>query len=166
MVKFFKILSQNPSQTKKIGKILAREILGGRLTKKVYPVGSRRDSCGALVLGLVGDLGGGKTTFLQGFAKGLGIKEKILSPSFVILRRFEIKDLRFKNFYHIDCYRISKPKEILDLGFKEIISDPKNIIAIEWADRIKKILPKKILILKFDFINHQNQRKIEILNYV
>ena len=127
-----------------------------------------------------------------------------MSPSFIILKRFKIKDLRpstraeprtraklgsgqshtepcsgvglgaglvphrnevsgagFKCFYHIDCYRISKPKEILDLGFKEIISNPQNIVAIEWADRIKKILPKKISILKFDFIN-RNQREISM----
>ena len=59
----------------------------------------------------------------------------------------------FHNFYHIDCYRIRKPKEILDLGFKEIISNPENIVAIEWADRIKKILPKNALVLKFKFID-------------
>ena len=145
MVKFF---SQNPSQTKKIGWILAKEILK---TKTNRP----------FVLSLIGDLGGGKTTFLQGFAKGLGIKEKILSPSFVILKRFKIKDLRFKNFYHIDCYRLEKPKEILDLGFKEIVSNPKNLVAIEWAERIKKILPKKTLILRFDFLN-RDQRTISV----
>jgi tRNA threonylcarbamoyladenosine biosynthesis protein TsaE len=152
MVKSFKILSRSPSQTKKIGQFLAKETLKTK-TKR------------ALILGLVGDLGGGKTTFLQGFAKDLGIKEKILSPSFVILKKFKVKSLGFKVFYHIDCYRIKKPKEILDLGFKEIVLDPKNIVAIEWADRIKKILPPKILILKFNFIN-QNQREIEILDYV
>ena len=145
MVKFF---SQNPSQTKKIGQILAKEILKIKTNR-------------AFVLSLIGDLGGGKTTFLQGFAKGLGVKEKILSPSFVILKRFKIKDLRFKNFYHIDCYRVEKPKEILDLGFKEIVSNPKNLVAIEWAERIKKILPKGTMILKFDFIN-QKQREISI----
>ena len=145
MVKFF---SQNPSQTKKIGWILAKEILK---TKTNRP----------FVLSLIGDLGGGKTTFLQGFAKGLGVKEKILSPSFVILKRFKIKDLRFKNFYHIDCYRLEKPKEILDLGFKEIVSNPKNLVAIEWAERIKKILPKKTLILRFDFLS-RDQRTISV----
>jgi len=166
------VLSQSPFQTQKIGKILAKEFLK-TFTKT------------ALVLGLIGDLGGGKTTFLQGFAKGLGIKEKILSPSFVIFRKFKVKNLKpstrtelgagpvphrnevsgagFKVFYHIDCYRISKPKEILNLGFKEIISNPQNIVAIEWADRIKKILPKGTLILKFNFIN-RNQREIEILS--
>ena len=151
MVKFF---SQNPSQTKKIGQILAKEILKIKTNR-------------AFVLSLIGDLGGGKTTFLQGFAKGLGIKEKILSPTFVIMRKFKISEnscsnsCKFANFYHIDCYRVEKPKEILDLGFKEIVSNPKNLVAIEWAERIKKILPKGTMILKFDFIN-QKQREISI----
>jgi tRNA threonylcarbamoyladenosine biosynthesis protein TsaE len=169
MVKSFKILSRSPSQTKKIGQILAKEILSMRKAQPSPTArGMRMRPCEflnqrkrAFVLGLIGDLGGGKTTFLQGFAKGLGIKEKILSPSFVILKKFKVKSLGFKVFYHIDCYRIKKPKEILDLGFKEIVSDPKNIVAIEWADRIKKILPKKILVLKFDFIN-RNQREISM----
>jgi len=64
----------------------------------------------------------------------------------------------FHDFYHIDCYRIRKPKEILDLGFKKIISDPENIIAIEWADRIKNFLPKNALVLKFKFINKLNRK--------
>ena len=106
------------------------------------------------VICLCGELGSGKTTFLQGFAKGLGIKEKILSPTFIIMRKF-------KNFFHFDCYRIENPKEILSLGFKEIIANPKNIVTIEWADKIKKILPKESLIIKFKFIN-QNTRKIII----
>lgn len=143
-VSFF---TKNPNQTKKLGKILAQEILKNPLKKR------------ALLLGLEGDLGGGKTTFLQGFAKGLGVKEKITSPTFVIIKKFHLPYPVFHELYHIDCYRIKKPREILDLGFKEIISNPQNIIAIEWSDRIKKILPKDILFFKFDFIN-KNIRKI------
>ena len=135
-------ISSSPAKTKKLGQKLAQEILKKKPEKRAF------------VIGLAGELGGGKTTFLQGFAKGLGIREKILSPTFVIMRRFN-------NFYHIDCYRIKKPKELLDLGFKEIISNPKNIIAIEWADKIKKILPKNTLWLKFEFINEKT-RKITI----
>ena len=77
------------------------------------------------------------------------------------MKKYKIQDTKYKiqNLYHIDCYRIQKPKEILDLGFKEIISNPQNIVAIEWADRIKKILPKNTFILKFDFIS-QGKRKI------
>ena len=170
MVKSF--LTKTPSQTKKLGEILAKEILKTKFKE-------------AVILGLSGELGGGKTTFLQGFAKGLGVKEKILSPTFVIIKRFKILRTRtssvrgrqdltphqklrfgtgqgFKNFYHIDCYRIRKPKEILDMGFKKIISNPQNIVAVEWAERVKNFLPKSALILKFKFIN-RIKRKI-VLN--
>ncbi len=112
----------------------------------------------AFIIALEGELGSGKTTFLQGFARGLRIKEKILSPTFVIVKRFHVPRSMFYDFYHIDCYRIRKPKEILDLGFKKIISDPENIIAIEWADRIKKFLPKNALVLKFKFIDKLNRK--------
>lgn len=148
-------LTKNPNQTKKLGEALAKKILKTRPRK------------GAFIIGLEGDLGGGKTTFLQGFAKGLGIKEKILSPTFIIMRRFRIRvnSRKFADFYHIDCYRIQRPKEILELGFKEIISNSKNLVAIEWAERIKKILPKNVFILKFEFIN-RDRRKIvlELIN--
>ncbi len=133
-------------ETQKLAKQLAKEILKNQKGQK------------AQVLGLEGDLGGGKTTFLQGFAKGLGIKKKILSPTFVILKKFKVKH---KIFYHIDCYRIKKPKEILDLGFKQIISDPKNIVAVEWSNRIKRIMPKNTILINFEFIN-KNKRKIII----
>jgi len=143
----------NSIQTKKMGRKIAQEILKRPLDKK------------AIVIGLIGDLGGGKTTFLQGFAKGLRIKNKILSPTFVLMKKFKIREnshsnsYKFATFYHLDCYRIKKPKEILGIGFEEIIKNPHNIVVIEWADRIKKILPKESLIIRFKFIN-QNTRKI------
>lgn len=100
---------------------------------------------GAFVIGLEGELGSGKTTFAQGFAKGLNIKEKILSPTFVIMKRFEIPK---RHFYHIDCYRINSIKEMKELNLKEIIFNPNNIVVIEWAERIKKVLPKDVVYLK------------------
>lgn len=159
------LLTKSPSQTKKLGEILAKEML------KTEPCSSRAKvekrtkfslttkSKKAVIIGLSGELGGGKTTFLQGFARGLGTKEKILSPTFVIMRKYKIRVdsclnlCKFVYFYHIDCYRIQKPKEILNLGFKKIISNLQNIVAIEWAEKIKKILPKNTLILKFKIIN-------------
>lgn len=144
--------TNSPSQTQKLGEALAKRILKAGPKKK------------ATVIGLTGDLGGGKTTFLQGFAKGLGIKEKILSPTFVIMRKFKIRvdscsnSCRFVYFYHIDCYRTKKPKEILDLGFKKIVSDQRNIVAIEWGDRIRRILPEDTLIIKFKFVNKAKRR--------
>lgn len=139
-------LSTSSSQTQALGQQMAKEILKSPLQK------------GAMVIGLKGDLGGGKTTFLKGFARGLGLKKKILSPTFIIMRRFTISNSRFKNFYHIDCYRIKKPKEILDLGFQEIITDPQNIVCVEWADRIQKIMPKRAILIKFKFVNKKDRR--------
>lgn len=114
----------------------------------------------ALVIGLEGNLGSGKTTFTQGLASGLGIKEKIISPTFVILKKFRVHTPAFKTFYHFDCYRLKKSKEILDLDFKKFVSDPQNILAIEWVNQISKILPRDTLMLKFRII-HQNTREIE-----
>jgi len=147
-----KYLTKSAAGTKKLGEKLARGIL------------KKKASETAFIIGLEGELGGGKTTFLQGFAKGLGIKEKILSPTFVILKRFQLPNCqlpiaKFKYFYHIDCYRITEPKELLGLGLKGIISNSRNIVAIEWAERIKKILPKDTLVIKFKFID-KTKRKI------
>jgi len=135
-----KYITKNYKATQKIGEVFAKEILK-------LPKGKS-----AIVLGLKGNLGAGKTTFLQGFAKGLDVKEKILSPTFVILKRF-------KNFYHIDCYRLKNHKEVLELDFKKIISNPKNIVAIEWPEKIKKILPQNTIFIDFKFID-KNKREI------
>ena len=135
-------LATSPFETQKIGETIAKEILKLKPKKK------------AIVLGLIGDFGGGKTCFLQGFAQGLGIKQRVLSPTFIIMRRFN-------NFYHIDCYRIQKPQELLDLGFKRIIANPKNIVAVEWADRIRKIMPLNTIWIEFELIG-ERKRKIMI----
>jgi len=143
-------VSGSPDKTRRIGNILAREILKSSSGNK------------AVVLGLMGDLGGGKTTFLQGFAFGLGLREKVLSPTFVIFRRNRIGgNPVFKNFFHFDCYRIGKPEEVLSLGLKDIISDPRNIVAIEWAGRLGKTLPLDAVLLDFEFIN-KTTRKIHV----
>lgn len=161
MVNLF--IAKNASQTKKLGEELAKKILRSLISRR---------QLGALVLALEGELGSGKTTFLQGFARGLGVKGKILSPTFIIVRKLQItnhklqtipnaQNYKFKTFYHIDCYRLKKSKELLGLGFKKIIADLQNIVAVEWADRVKKILPKKVVWLKFEFIG-KNARKITI----
>ena len=108
------------------------------------------------IIGLRGDLGGGKTTFVQGFAKQLGVKDKILSPTFVILKRFK----KQKGYlYHLDCYRLNNSKELKELGFNDIIKDKNNIIILEWADIVKDILPKETIFIDFEFID-KNKRKI------
>lgn len=146
------IITLSPAETKRLGESLAKDILEKGPEKR------------ALVIGLIGDLGGGKTTFLQGFAKGLGIRNRILSPTYLIMKRLMIHESRFTNFYHIDCYRIKDVKEILNLGFADMVENPENIIAIEWADRIKKMLPKHCLILRFKFLD-KNKRMVRITDY-
>lgn len=108
------------------------------------------------IIGLRGDLGGGKTTFTQGFAKALGVKDKILSPTFVILKKFK----KNKGYlYHIDCYRLNNSNELLELGFNDIIKDKDNVVVLEWADIVRDVLPEKTIFIDFEFID-KNKRKI------
>lgn len=123
--------------------------IGEKLAKKILK--NPKKTKGAFVVALSGDLGGGKTTFVQGFAKGLGIEEKILSPTFVIMKRFEIRSRKFCGFYHIDCYRLKDKSDLEELGIKEILKDSRNIVALEWPERISKILPAGALEVRFEF---------------
>ena len=97
-----------------------------------------------LVIALYGDLGAGKTTFAQFLAKALGVKEKVLSPTFVIMKTFVLpkKNGQFKFLTHIDTYRLKSAKDLVALGLKDILKDPENILIIEWPEKIAKYLPK------------------------
>jgi tRNA threonylcarbamoyladenosine biosynthesis protein TsaE len=136
---------------------------------------------GALAIGLYGDLGSGKTTFVQGMAYGLGIKRRIISPTFVIVRQYNIphypssdptwrgsrevnnssRQARTIHFYHIDLYRIEKEKHIVGLGIEEIMNDPQNIVAIEWAEKMEGFLPKERWDIHFEY-SGRDRRKIGI----
>lgn len=96
---------------------------------------------GGELIELTGDLGSGKTTFLKGIAKGLGITQPISSPTFTISRVYQIGD---KRFHHFDFYRIDS-SDIVALEIAEAVSDPKSIVAVEWAEHIKDSLPKEYL---------------------
>jgi tRNA threonylcarbamoyladenosine biosynthesis protein TsaE len=93
------------------------------------------------VICLYGDLGSGKTTFVQGFARGLGISERITSPSFLLMKQYHIPS--GGTLYHIDLY-----KSIL-LEIEEIVHAIDSIVVIEWADKIKETLPKKRIDISF-----------------
>lgn len=122
----------------------------------------------ATVLGLYGDLGGGKTTFMKYFAETLGIKDTIQSPTFVIMKFFniteKIKNEKFSKLVHIDAYRIENESEMLNFGWEEIINNPKNLVCIEWPEKIKNIMPPHIKIY-FEHGQNENERKIKIENY-
>lgn len=116
---------------------------------------------GVNLIALYGDLGSGKTTFVQGLAKGLGIKKRIISPTFIIIRKYE---LGIRDFYHIDLYRVQSGDDIKGLGIEEIINNRQNIVAIEWAERMERLLPKKRIDIYFEYLD-ENKRKITIKNY-
>ena len=113
--------------------------LAQKLAKKILRKGSPS------VVALYGDLGAGKTTFVQFFAKALDVKEKILSPTFVIIKTYVLPvqaGLRHKFFTHIDAYRLKLAKELSVLGLKDILKDKENITIIEWPEKIERYLPK------------------------
>lgn len=98
---------------------------------------SRLKNKKATVISLRGDLGAGKTVFSKGFLSAFGIK-KVLSPTFVIMKRYRIKSPEFKNIYHFDCYRLGSPEELEVLKIKDILSNPDNIILMEWPEKSGK----------------------------
>lgn len=114
------------------------------------------------VIALIGNLGAGKTTFVQGFAKGLGIKEKIISPTFVLIRQHKIPKSS-KTLYHVDLYRLDNISNIDHLGLKEIIENPDNIVLIEWAEKIKALLPKDTIKIVLE-VTAINKREITLYN--
>ncbi|HUZ93158.1 MAG TPA: tRNA (adenosine(37)-N6)-threonylcarbamoyltransferase complex ATPase subunit type 1 TsaE [Candidatus Paceibacterota bacterium] len=114
----------------------------------------------AFVFALSGELGAGKTAFAQGFLRGLGVKKKSASPTFIIFRKFAVRNSRFANAYHVDAYRIKKPGELSALGFKEIFFDPTNIVLIEWAEKFGSTLPKNAIWLRFRHGKKENERII------
>ncbi len=103
---------------------------------------------------LFGDLGSGKTTFTKGLAKALGLDHfSIKSPTYTYIREHE------KNFYHLDLYRLEEVDTLLLNKIQELLEDKKNIIVIEWADRLNENLPKDRIDIHFEYID-ETKRKI------
>jgi tRNA threonylcarbamoyladenosine biosynthesis protein TsaE len=118
----------------------------------------------AKVISLVGDLGAGKTTFSQGFLKELGVTRRIISPTFLIVRPYKLSTdySLLSTVYHIDCYRLNRPEELLALGFEEIIEDPKNIVLIEWPEIMEGHLPKVTIGIRIEHPKTGSARIVSI----
>jgi tRNA threonylcarbamoyladenosine biosynthesis protein TsaE len=117
------------------------------------------------VVCLFGDLGAGKTTFTKGVARGLGVEDRIISPTFSLVRQHELgitnQELGISTLYHIDLYRLENEEDIKKIGIDEILADSTGIVLIEWAERMGKLLPKKRIEISLK-INSEFKREIII----
>jgi tRNA threonylcarbamoyladenosine biosynthesis protein TsaE len=131
---------------------LAREVLA--LTMTVAPIG-------ATVIALHGELGAGKTTFVQALGRALGVSEQITSPTFTIMKGYETTSTDFEHLIHMDAYRIDELSELGPLRFVDILATPKTLFCIEWAERIAEALPVQILNISLS-VTSENTRSVHI----
>lgn len=130
--------SSSPEETKRFGRKLAEDLKKGD------------------IVALIGPLGSGKTCLTQGICAGLGIKELVTSPSFVIINQYTGKFW----VYHFDLYRLENKKELIDLGYEEFFYD-RGVCIVEWAEKIRELLPKRRIEIYLEIIS-ENKRKIVV----
>ena len=112
---------------------------------------------GATIVALHGDLGAGKTSFVQCVARAFGVEEHVTSPTFVLEKVYKLEGQVFEYLIHIDAYRLESGEELKALGWSDMVENPRNIIFIEWAERVEDILPKEAIHLSFEYINEQTR---------
>ena len=134
------------------------ESLAGELLKKL-----KKDQQATIVT-LAGDLGSGKTAFTQRVGKILGIKAKITSPTFVIEKKYKLPpagrggiSTGYKQLIHIDAYRLNSGRDLLLLGWDEIMANPDNLILLEWPERVKDIIPADVYKISFKFVDDSSR---------
>ena len=130
---------------------IANEVLAKARTTK---------SESATVIALHGDLGSGKTTLTQEIAKLLEVKESVISPTFVIMKSYKIKDETWKNLVHIDAYRLEKSTELHNLGWQELMADKNNLIIMEWPEQVPECIPEHTCHIYLIHVNEE-ERAIE-----
>ena len=163
-------ISRSTEATRELAKHIADKLKGGE------------------VLALVGELGAGKTTFAKGLAEYFGIESTVTSPTFTLVQEYAVRGPKLKaqsskqiqnpkskklstasyrlpvtSITHIDCYRLNSPQELLEIGFKDYLTRQDTVIIIEWADKVKNILPPNTQWLNFKHGKKENERVI-VLN--
>ncbi|MEK7131881.1 MAG: tRNA (adenosine(37)-N6)-threonylcarbamoyltransferase complex ATPase subunit type 1 TsaE [Patescibacteria group bacterium] len=140
-------ITNSQPETELVGKKLADKLKGGD------------------ILLLSGDLGAGKTSLIKGIAVGLGIKQKITSPTFTLMNVYEIgnKKLEIKKLIHIDTYRLKDEKELLEIGVEDYLGRPDTICAIEWPEKISGLLKnRKTIKINLEHTQNPHQRKVGV----
>jgi len=104
---------------------------------------------GGEVVELVSDVGGGKTTFVRGLAKGMGSSDKVASPSFTLSREYRAGEL---TMFHFDFYRLNDPGIVAN-ELAEVVGDPQAVVVVEWADIVEDVLPDERLTIHISSID-------------
>lgn len=138
------VTSTSPQETKRLAAAIAKQLRGGE------------------ILALSGNLGSGKTTFVKGLARALGVKRPIASPTFVLLTPHRLPGKRNKILYHLDLYRLRDPRELHELGFRELLRNPDALMVIEWPHLAKRLLPNRTVRIKFEHGHKPNERIITL----
>lgn len=106
---------------------------------------------GGDVLALSGELGAGKTAFVKGLAQALGVCDTVTSPTFVVMKIYRLPfDNPIETLCHVDAYRLSSGRDLEDIGIGDYMGSPNNITIIEWAERVKDIIPSSAIWMKFE----------------
>ena len=112
----------------------------------------------AIVVGLYGNLGAGKTAFTKCLAKELGIEIPVTSPTFVITKEYEVPNKNFSKLIHVDAYRLSSIADIEAIGLGEKFNDSDCVTLIEWPEKIEGALPKDTIFINFEYIDEQTRK--------
>ena len=112
------------------------------------------------IVALCGELGSGKTRFVQGVCRGLGVSEHVTSPTFTILNEYCVNGTPI---YHFDFYRMKTLQELREIGFKEYVNSVEGICLIEWAERVKELLPTKRYDVYLNLGKDDRTREIQII---
>lgn len=129
--------------------------------KKLLGTFPSKGTC-AEVLALSGELGSGKTAFTKLLAKELDITERVISPTFILRRDYKIpKHFRFTHLVHIDAYRLENEKDLKPLKLEKKLKDSRTLVVVEWAERVRKAIPKNALWLTFECID-ENVRRVRV----
>lgn len=136
-------ITHHKEETQKIGRTLAQQLKPGRLVT------------------LTGELGAGKTTLVQGILEGLGAERPFVSPTFVLMKQYDLKEpspTGIRRIYHADAYRV-EAHDFEMLGFAEWCADPEGLVLLEWPERIAEILPKERTSVTIKSLS-ENEREI------
>ncbi|MFP4539322.1 MAG: tRNA (adenosine(37)-N6)-threonylcarbamoyltransferase complex ATPase subunit type 1 TsaE [Candidatus Paceibacterota bacterium] len=138
------VIVKNEEETKRQARSVLKEMI-------------RKKDKAASVVALSGELGSGKTVFAKGLAEALGISERVISPTFVIERRYETSSPGFPCFIHIDAYRLNSSDDMNTIDWPQKLKDPDNLICLEWPENVCSVIPPDSLKINFEVVSEKKR---------